>query len=252
MANHSEIIKKTISQKEISNRERLLALFKKTPIPDIEILDNLVLYCRRQSLSKLLFMNEIYKKIITVHGIIIEFGVRWGQNLAIFESLRGIYEPYNHNRKIVGFDTFAGFPEFDEKDGAASVLEKGNFSVSENYEDYLEDVLSCHEQESPISHIQKFQIYKGDASTEIRNFLEKNPQTIIAFAFFDFDLYKPTVECLKAIKRHLTKGSVLGFDELNVENYPGETIALQEVFGLDQVRIQRNNYGSVQSYIVIE
>lgn len=33
-----------------------------------------------------------------------EFGVRWGQNLALFESFRGIYEPYNYNRKIVGFD----------------------------------------------------------------------------------------------------------------------------------------------------
>mgnify|MGYP003971701973 CR=1 FL=1 len=28
--------------------------------------------------------NEIYKKIIDVHGVIMEFGTRWGQNLALF------------------------------------------------------------------------------------------------------------------------------------------------------------------------
>ena len=38
-----------------------------------------------------------------------EFGVRWGQNLITLNNLRGIYEPFNHSRKIIGFDTFEGF-----------------------------------------------------------------------------------------------------------------------------------------------
>jgi hypothetical protein len=53
------------------------------------------LFIKRQDLSKMLFMNDLYKKIIDVHGIIIEFRVRWGNNLALFESFRGIYEPFN-------------------------------------------------------------------------------------------------------------------------------------------------------------
>ena len=48
-------------------------------------------------------MVEIYRKILDVHGVIMEFGVRWGRNLALFESLRGIHEPFNHNRKIVQY-----------------------------------------------------------------------------------------------------------------------------------------------------
>lgn len=83
-----------------------------------------------------------------------EFGVRWGRNLALFESLRGIHEPFNHNRKIVGFDTFEGFPSTHEKDGDADIVRVGAYDVTEKYEDFLAEILAYHEQESPISHVR--------------------------------------------------------------------------------------------------
>ncbi|MDP6033522.1 MAG: hypothetical protein QGH04_06690 [Candidatus Marinimicrobia bacterium] len=82
--------------------------------------------------------------------------------------------------------------------------------------------------------------------------MEKNPQTIIAFAYFDFDIYEPTYECLKAIKGHITKGTILGFDELNHQSFPGETRALKEVLGLDKYRIIRSPLAPCPSFIVIE
>ena len=57
-------------------------------------------------------------------------------------------------------------------------------------------------------------------------------------AIFDFDIYKPTKVALESIKSHLFKGSILVFDELCDDIFPGETIALREVFGLDSVRIK--------------
>lgn len=53
-------------------------MFKNTPIPDDELLSNLGLYLNRQTLSRILYMHELYRKIINVHGVTIEFGVRWG------------------------------------------------------------------------------------------------------------------------------------------------------------------------------
>jgi hypothetical protein len=38
-----------------------------------------------------------------------------------------------------------------------------------------------------------------------------------------------------AIKERLTKGSMVGFDQLNYKAYPGETLALKEVFGIDKI-----------------
>ena len=253
MVKNKEIkIKTHYSKSEISNREKFLKLFKICPIPGNELLLNLGLFIKRQELTRILFMNDLYKKIINVHGIIVEFGVRWGQNLALFESFRGIYEPFNYNRKIVGFDTFEGFPAIHEKDGKSDIVSTGAYSTTKDYEEYLGKILDYHEQESPISHIKKYLLIKGDATVEIEKYLNENPETIIALAYFDFDLYEPTKKCLKAIKAHITRGSVIGFDELNVHDFPGETLALKKIFGLDRYRINRSPYSSNESYIVIE
>lgn len=237
-------------EKEIENRSNFLELLKKSPIPDNELLSNLGLYLNRQTLSRILFMHELYKKIIHTHGVIMEFGVRWGQNLSLFSSFRGIYEPYNYNRRIIGFDTFSGFPGIDEKDGKK--VKTGDYSVTPGYEEYLEKVLSYHESESPIAHKRKFELVKGDASQSIKQYLKENPETIIAMAYFDFDIYQPTKDCLEAIKPHLTKGAVLAFDELNYSLFPGETIAFNEVLGINNFYIKRDPITPLCSYIIFE
>ena len=240
------------SEREVAIRQNLIKSFKECPIPDNEIFSNLGLFLSRQNLSQLLFVNEIYQQILDVHGVIMEFGVRWGRNMALYESMRGIYEPFNHNRKIIGFDTFEGFPSVNEKDGKSDIIEVGAYNVTDNYEQYLAGILDYHEQESPIAHIKKYELVKGDAVSSIQQYLERNPQTIVAFAYFDFDIYEPTVACLSAIKDRLTKGSIIGFDELNHKDYPGETLALKEVLGLDRYQIRHSKFSPTQSYIVIE
>lgn len=242
--------KRYLSNTESRIRDEFYTLFTNCPIPKQELLLNLGLFIKRQDLSRILFMHELYKKIIDVHGVVIEFGVRWGQNLALFESFRGMYEPFNHTRKLIGFDTFQGFPSLDEKDGAA--LQVGDYSVTANYADYLARVLDYHEQESPIPHIQKYRLIQGDAGVEVPKYFAENPETIVALAYFDMDIYEPTKKCLEAIRGRVTKGSVIGFDELNLHDFPGETRALQEVLGLDRYRIVRSPISSTQSYLVVE
>jgi hypothetical protein len=46
-------------------------------------------------------MQELYQLILPVHGVILEFGVRWGQNLALFSTLRGV-RPFNYSRRVIG------------------------------------------------------------------------------------------------------------------------------------------------------
>lgn len=247
-----ERIQEYASREEREARQSIQALYKSNPLPQGEQLSNLGLFLKRQDLSRILFMDDLYRKIVDIHGVIMEFGVRWGQNLALFTALRGLYEPFNHNRKVIGFDTFEGFPEVDEKDGAADIVEPGAYGVTDGYRSYLEKILEYHESECPIPHIKKHELVQGDACLEIERYLERNPETIVAFAYFDFDLYKPTKRCLEAILPHTTRGTVLGFDEVNVHDFPGETRALQEVLGLNRYSIRRSRYSSVQSYIVLE
>ena len=130
--------------------------------------------------------------------------MQWGATLSLLISLRGIYEPYNHQRHIYGFDTFEGFVNSDlEKDGP--LVKDGDYFVYENYEKQLEKVLLMHEQNCPIAHIKKFSLIKGDASDTSKKWVEDNPHALVAMAIFDMDIYKPTKDALEAIKPKLTK-----------------------------------------------
>ena len=224
--------------------------FRQSPIPASELLQNLGLYMNRQALSRVLYMHELYKQIIDVHGVVMEFGVRWGQNMALYESFRGMYEPYNYSRKIIGFDTFGGFPSTDAKDG--DKVKPGDYGVTADYETYLTQVLDYHESESPLGHLKKYELVKGDATLTIHRYLAQHPETMVALAYFDFDIYEPTKACLEAILPRLTKGSVLAFDELNCAPFPGETLAVMEVLGLSRYRIRRTPLNPLCSYLVVE
>jgi len=231
----------------------LIEMLENSPLSTEDKLINLGLYLRSSSLASILFLDEMYKKIIDVPGVIMEFGVWWGANLTLFQSLRGVYEPYNYTRRVIGFDTFEGYPDLMSKeDNDSKYLFKGNYSVTENYMDYLNELMEYHELENTMSHKKKYELVKGDVTTTLPQYLKDNPQTIIAMAYFDMGLYAPTKAALQAILPHLTKGSILIMDELNFPDMPGETIAVREVLGLDKYSIRRSKYTPDRCYITID
>jgi hypothetical protein len=235
---------------EKNKRSVFMDAFANSPIPPNELVFNLGLYTNRILLSRMMLMQRLYQMIVPVHGVIMEFGVRWGQNLALFTNLRGMLEPFNYNRKIIGFDTFGGFPSVDAKDGGK--VQMGDYAVTNDYQQHLTDVLSYHESECPIAHKTKFELVCGDATKTIHEYLARQPETIVALAYFDFDIYEPTKECLQAILPRLTKGSVLAFDELNCPEFPGETLAVLESLDLKKYGLRRDPQNPLVSWLVIE
>ena len=198
---------------------------------------NSLVTIQRQTLSRVLYYNMLYQKIVGVPGCILEFGVQWGSTLSQLISLRGIYEPYNHLRHIYGFDTFEGFFR-TSKTHDGSYLRDTDYSVYPGYEAHLEKILQIHENNCPLSHIKKFSLIKGDASKTSLRWIKDNPQAIVAMAIFDMDIYQPTKDALTAILPRLTKGSLLVFDELNCPVFPGETKAVREVLGLNNIKLE--------------
>ncbi len=245
-------IKTYSSLGEAQTRLEMVDHFLNSPIPRDQILSNMGLFLNSKALSRLLFMNHLYEQIVDVMGVVMEFGTRWGPNLGQFAALRGIYEPFNRHRKIIGFDTFSGFPKIDSEDGSSDMMEVGHLTVPDNYKMYLEKALELQERDNPLAHIKKFELCEGDATITLPKYLSDNPETIIALAYFDFDVYQPTKICLEAIKPRLVRGSVIGFDELNDPDSPGETIALMEVFGLNNITLKRYPYTSRTSYFVVQ
>ena len=56
------------------------------------------------------------KSILDIPGSILECGVLYGGGLSTWIHLSEIYEPLNYGRRIIGIDTFAGFPKVTKED----------------------------------------------------------------------------------------------------------------------------------------
>ena len=240
------------SVKQADARKKLIQLFENSPIPTEELLVNLPLYMRSSVVAKFLYINELYQLILKTPGVIMEFGIWWGTNLAIFESLRAVYEPYNYTRKVIGFDTFKGYPETSHEDGNHELVRSGQYSVSNKWLEMLEQILDYHQEENFMSHIKKYEICVGDAGTTLEEYLRQHPETIISLAYFDMQLYEPTRECLKMILPCLTKGSVIAMDELNCPEFPGETTAFREIVGIGKYRLIRSAFLPDRTYCIID
>lgn len=240
------------SNEEVNLQRKALDLLQECPIPKDQLLENLGLFLNAKNFSRMLFMHHIYKLIVDVPGVVFDFGTRWGNNLALFSIFRSMYEPFNRHRKLVAFDTFAGFPSVHAKDGSSDLMKVGNVTVTPNYKTFLDSIMTVQEQQNPLSHIKKYDLRAGDSAKELPRYLEENPETIVALAYFDFDVYEPTKVCLDHLKNRVVKGSVLAFDELNDQDSPGETLALMESFGLPNVRLKRLPITSRTSYFVVE
>ena len=201
--------------KQVDLRKDLMKLFDGRPFKDDLLMTNFGLFFRASALSKVFFLHEAYSKVINIPGDFFVYGVWLGQDLVVLESLRAILEPYNSSRKMVGFDTFSGYENITSLDKESDVITNDGYKVPVNYEEYLSNLLNYHKAENCMGHNVEHQLIKGDVTKSSKNYIKDNPSCIIAMAYFDMALYKPTIAALKSIENRLIKGSVIVFDELN-------------------------------------
>lgn len=206
----------------------------------------------RQSLSYMLARTEIYKRILPLHGSVLDFGIHRGASFFTWLQLNAIYEPYNHNRKFIGFDSFSGFSALGAEDqgGESIALKKpGGMEFPEGITE-IQRGIALHDLNRPLGHVRNAFVVPGEASASLAQYLQEHPETIVAMANFGLGLYQPTLELLALLKPRLQRGSVLAFEELNQANWPGETRALYEVFSPDEIRLQRDPICPHLSYMV--
>jgi hypothetical protein len=228
-------------------------LFSEDHIDLIEKIDAFPRYVSRQSIAKFLTKYELLKKILDVNGSIVECGVLHGAGLLAWAKLSSIFEPVNHTRKIIGFDTFEGFPNLDKKDlktGQSSHFQHGGLSGL-SYSDVIK-AIQVYDINRPLNHIPKVELIKGDIGETAEIYIKDNPHLVVSFLYSDVDLYGPTKKALEVFYPHMPKVAIIVFDELNAKMFPGETIAVKEFFNLNSLKIQRFSFDSYISYCVIE
>ena len=199
----------------------------------------------RQALSYFLARTEAFQKILNVHGSILDFGVYRGGSLFTWLQLSSIYEPYNHIRKVIGFDSFQGFSELGHHDLGSegsdlAIKVKGGMAYEGGNE--LNEGLSLADLNRPLGHVSKGRIVDGILPQSCEDYLTEHPETLVALANFGLGLYEPTLRLLELIKPRLTRGSIIVFEDLNQATWPGETLALLEIFDLNKIRVERVPY----------
>ena len=166
--------------------------------------------------------------------------------------LSSILEPVNHQRKIIGFDTFDGIPSLLEEDRTSSSerCKEGELAV-DSYAD-LKECVEIFDQNRPLNHIAKVELVKGNIVETVPHYLEENPHTVVSLLYLDAVVYEPTLVALRNFVSRIPKGGIIVFDELNSKLWHGETIAVMREVGIPNLRIQRFPFDSFQSYAVVE
>ncbi|HEY3083509.1 MAG TPA: TylF/MycF/NovP-related O-methyltransferase [Chloroflexota bacterium] len=219
---------------------------------NVDKLRNFAKYVPRQTLSLFLAKHEIFQRVLRVHGAIVECGVFLGGGLMTWAQLSAIYEPINHGRRVVGFDTFAGFPGLDGQDqGDSPAYATAGGLATDACADVRESV-ELFDLNRPLGHVPRVELVVGDALETIPRYLEENQHLVVAMLYLDFDLYAPTKLAIETFRPRMPRGAVLAFDELGQAAWPGETLAALETVGLRDLRLERSPITPALSYAVLE
>jgi hypothetical protein len=217
-----------------------------------EKLDNFPKYVPRQALTRFLFRYELFRRILGVQGSVVECGVLFGGGLMAWAQLSAILEPVNHQRRIIGFDTFDGFVRIaaEDRQGTSGFLRAGDYAV-DSYAD-LREAVRLFDANRSTGHISKVDLVKGDITTTARRYLEDHPSTVVSLLYLDLDLFEPTKAAIELFVPRMPRGALIAFDQLNSELWPGETLAVLQSVGIRNLRIERPPFETARCFAVLE
>jgi len=232
--------------------KQLEEYYKNSVDSHIDKITNFTKYLRSQDLRSFLARYELYKKILEIPGSIMECGVLHGGGLMAFAHFNALLEPINHARKIIGFDTFSGFPKLVDVDkkSISEFAKEGGLNV-----DSLEDLKKCIELYNSnrfISNIPHVELVKGNATKTIPQYIKDNPHTVVSLLYLDFDIYEPTKIALETVIPRMPKGAIVVFDELNCKYWMGETQAVLDTIGISKHKMKRFSFDPYRAYTILE
>lgn len=227
-------------------------LFDDSPCPTEHKLANFPKYVRRQEIARFLCRYEIFKRQLNVKGSVVECGVHHGGGVMTWAQISATLEPYNYHRKIVGFDTFRGFPAVALQDGHGINARAGAFGEGYDIHAELTRAVDEFDENRFINHKQKVELVRGDANQTIPQYLSDNPHLVVSLLYLDFDIYQPTVTALKVLLPRIPKGGIIAFDEVNNQEWPGETLAMLEQLELRNHRLECLQFEPNVSFVQLD
>jgi hypothetical protein len=191
--------------------------------------------------TKMLARYELFKRVMEMPGDIVEGGVLKGAGVLYWAKLIQIFNPMSR-RKVIGFDTFEGYPEdtskeHDQETARAFTAEQ----IAEQEMVSVDRIMSAAKAQGLEKRIE---LVKGDASQTIPQYVADNPGFRISLLNLDFVLYDPTLAAMKELYPRVLPGGIVVLDEYAVAD-KGESDAVDEVLAGQGVELM--NYGWAKS-----
>jgi len=198
------------------------------------------------------WFEHAVKNITTLKGDIFEFGVYRGSSLL---SMALLLKKLNSNKKIYAFDSFSGFPSYEDEDKLENFdhLFENKQITEQHYNQYklslfLKSISSTAEGELDVTNISssgdfsenilsdlthKIELLKldniilieGDFKKTVPSFFKKNRVDVFS-CNIDCDLYSGYKVTLPYVYNNLVVGGYVHLDEYYSLKFPGARIAI--------------------------
>lgn len=170
---------------------------------------------------------QILKEIKETPGDIVECGIGRGVSLAAI-----VYAASSHQlkKRVVAFDSFAGFPAAKKADVGLRVEKEGD--IPEGWTGTSPELIRCvfsNDRRLGDSLLRSHDIELRIVPGFFESTLNDNLPDEIAFLHVDCDLYDSTRQVLESALPRISPGGVVIFDEYKDERWPGATRAVDEL-----------------------
>lgn len=208
--------------------------------------NNLVESSDLERLKKIIARYELFKKTLKIPGDILECGVFKGTGHIFWLKLLKIYD-HNSIKKVIGFDTFAGFPNtilnFEKKEANKYIKEA-------NYKN--DSLASINNKIKKAGLIDNSELVKGDIVKTSKKYVQSHRGFRISLLNLDLDTYEGTKHALENFFPCVSRGGVLIFDEYGARGW-GESEAVDEYFSKTKYKIQKtSNVRKPTAYLIKE
>ena len=177
--------------------KEILKFKKKFNLSDFQLITNYGLFSGDTNLFKTLIIYDLIKKTSDVKGDIIELGIHEGNTSLLVKKILSIF---NIKKKLFLLDHFKGLIHYQKEDT----------NLSKKFEDKYVGKESRIKAFLDFFNFKNYKIINKDAVTLKPGYFKNKT---FCLAYFDMDLYLPTLKGLEAIDGNMSKGSYVVFDQ---------------------------------------
>lgn len=195
----------------IKKYKQIIKLKKKNNFSDFDLITNYGLFSGDSNLYKTLIIFDLIKQTLKVKGDVIELGIHRGNTSLLIKKILDIFKI---KKNLYLLDHFKGLIHYNKKDT----------KLSKKLKDKYIGKRKQIEQFIKFFNLKNIKIIDKDATTLKSSFFHKKK---FSLAYFDMDLYLPTLRALEAIDKSISVGGYIVFDEGNKKLW-SEKLAIKD------------------------